>query len=248
MRPGDIDVLVFTSDNRLDRELAAQLRKLLMRAGYKKVVIVIEEEWERRETYFSSRSGKIDMRRYLRGDPKPFRRVGFEFDYEALEDEILSSRGIVFVNPFFGSRLPEPFEAAIELIHQSQRIRNAHKKLLNRYICCYASDSRKHSLLDNITFDLEVELLHDVQSLQRDASSIRVSAFILALGIGSELLDQLRLYEQRTSQEREGIVLGNLGEDADRVCKLIDENKDIIGKVRQIDPRLASAIESSISE
>lgn len=248
MRPGDIDVLVFASNGRVEGELALQLRKHLVDAGYRKVLIVTEEEWERRETTFSQSGMRIDMKRYLRGDPRPFRHERFEFDDEALEDAICSSRIVLFVNPSYASsRLPEPFEAGIELIRRSRSIRHAHEELLSRYICCYASDSPKHRLLEDISLDLEVTMLHDVTSLERNSSYIEVNAFLLAFGVGMELLDQLRLYKRRTSQQRVSIVLGNLADDAERLHRLIDTNKDIIEKVRRIDAEVASAIESCIS-
>jgi len=201
MRAGDIEVLMFTSENNVESTLASEARKLLVRAGYRKVIKVTDKEWERSETHFSLSGRNIDMRRYLQGDPRPFRHKVFEFDYEALEDAILSSRGTVLFNPFSPSRLSEPFGAGIKLICDSQRIRNAHEKLLNRYISCCAADSRKYSALDNITFDLEVTLLHNVSSLQRDPSSIPLNASILAVGISAELLDQLRRYRRRTVQK-----------------------------------------------
>lgn len=242
MRVGDIDMLVFNLCNPVESKFVSELCKILKNAGYK-TMIAIEHYWEKEETYFSSAGRRIDLQRYLRGDPKPFKKTRYEFDYERLEETILSSRTIVFSLINIGySRLPEPFEAAVELIAESRRLKRARENIINRYIYVYPSNSKKYPLLDKITFDLELEMLHDAESISRGGDTMLINSFLTAYSIATILVEQLRLREKECYLE-EGLILGHIDVDVDRFYKLIVNNKGIIEMIRPIAPEIVSAIE-----
>ncbi len=92
--------ILHTKKDAEQRQIAENTTKILKACGFK-VWEYRDWEWASEEQeVFSSKSGKLDVRRYAGGDLRPFKKhIESEINFDALDKILRKCRVLVFLNP-----------------------------------------------------------------------------------------------------------------------------------------------------